>query len=135
MHRKAKREQGADPDNECGTVLVLAPHHATDSFLRYVRSNKAALDWPRVDKWAASGRGFLVVHMNASGENLFELFAKSSKELMAVTLAQVAGRADDVSRTQAGGIGSQRTLEAVNARWVALGGIANPQFDKSISLH
>lgn len=66
---------------------------------------------------------------------MFELVAKDSKELMAKTLKLAASRAGDVARTQAGGIGSHRTLEAVNARWVALGGVTNPQFDPSVSVH
>lgn len=121
--------------SECGTLLVFAPHRATDSFLRYVRTSSACLDWSVVDRWSADRRGFLVVHMDATGENMFELVAKDARELMTQTLALAASRAEDVTRTQAGGIGSHRTLEAVNARWVALGGVTNPQFDPSVSVH
>jgi hypothetical protein len=129
------RKRSGRSESECGTLLVFAPHRATDSFLRYVRTRSASLDWSVVDRWSAERRGFLILHMNAAGENMFELVAKDARELMAKTLRQAASRADDVTRTQAGGIGSQRTLEAVNAQWVALGGITNPQFDPAISLH
>lgn len=93
------------------------------------------MDWQRIDGWQQPGAGYFVILLAASGENLCEFFADDFEDLLGPVMDQAAENSDDIALVQADGIGPSRELEAINAHWVAIGGLSNPTYDPSVKLH
>ena len=120
---------------EFGTLLVLGQNDDTKSFLDGLRGRPNGLNWRQIDRWRQKGEGYLVILFAPSGEHRCQIVADDMEDLFGPVLRLAADNAEEVGLIQADGIVSPSDMEAINAHWVAVGGLSNPTYDPSVTLH